>query len=53
MRLYVMMFLQDLYRWWFLLKCSQNKMSVVSRSWSDVTSDQRFQVAKSGEPTIA
>merc|ERR1712025_129583 len=33
---------QDLYRWWFLLKCSKNKMSVVSRSWSDVTSDSRF-----------
>merc|ERR1712062_564228 len=36
---------QDLYRWWFLLKCSANKMSVVSRSWSDVTSDRRFKVS--------
>merc|ERR1712062_128617 len=36
---------QDLYRRWFLLKCSANKMSVVSRSWSDVTSDRRFKVS--------
>merc|ERR1712061_898093 len=28
---------QDLYRWWFLSKCSKSKMSVVSRSWLDVT----------------
>merc|ERR1712061_53129 len=33
---------QDLYRWWFLLKCSKSKMSVVSRSWLDVNSDKRF-----------
>ena len=34
--------LQDLYRWWFLSKCSKSKMSVVSRSWLDVTSDRRY-----------
>merc|ERR1712061_350330 len=33
---------QDLYRWWFLSKCSKSKMSVVSRSWLDVTSDRRY-----------
>ena len=33
---------QDLYRWWFLSKCSKSKMSVVSRSWLDVTSDKRY-----------
>jgi len=40
---------QDLYRWWFLLKCSKNKMSVVSRSWADVTSDERFKILGSRE----
>ena len=37
---------QDLYRWWFLLKCSKSKMSVVSRSWLDVNSDKRFRSSK-------
>ena len=27
---------QDLYRWWFLQRCSKGRMSVVSRSWSEV-----------------
>ena len=40
---YILFFLhQDLYRWWFLSKCSKSKMSVVSRSWLDVTSDKRY-----------
>merc|ERR1711908_213655 len=34
--------IQDLYRWWFLRKCSQNKMSVVSRSWAEVVADPRY-----------
>merc|ERR1712018_131366 len=33
---------QDLYRWWFLMKCSNNKMSLYSRSWSEVTNDPRY-----------
>merc|ERR1712032_1476678 len=33
---------QDLYRWWFLRKCSKGRMSVTSRSWSEVTSDERY-----------
>merc|ERR1711899_430860 len=37
---------QDLYRWWFLSKCSKSKMSVVSRSWLDVTSDKRYKPNK-------
>ena len=36
---------QDLYRWWFLRKCSQNKMSVVSRSWAEVVADPRYKAA--------
>ena len=34
---------EDLYRWWFLSKCSKGRMSVTSRSWSEVTSDPRYQ----------
>merc|ERR1712218_576598 len=37
---------QDLYRWWFLSKCSKSKMSVVSRSWLDVISDKRYKANK-------
>ena len=37
---------QDLYRWWFLLKCSKNKMKVISRSWSEVASDPRYKPGK-------
>lgn len=33
---------QDLYRWWFLMKCSKGKMSLYSRSWSEVTNDHRY-----------
>merc|ERR1712066_1031393 len=33
---------QDLYRWWFLMKCSKGKMSLYSRSWTEVTNDQRY-----------
>merc|ERR1712043_144094 len=33
---------EDLYRWWFLTKCSKGRMSVTSRSWSEVTSDPRY-----------
>merc|ERR1711992_7663 len=33
---------EDLYRWWFLSKCSKGRMSVTSRSWSEVTSDPRY-----------
>merc|ERR1711981_210404 len=33
---------EDLYRWWFLSKCSMGRMSVTSRSWSEVTSDPRY-----------
>ena len=43
-------FFQDLYRWWFLLKCSKAKMSVVSRSWLDVTSDKRYKKHKNSSP---
>merc|ERR1712241_719907 len=37
---------QDLYRWWFLSKCSKSKMSVVSRSWLEVISDKRYKANK-------
>merc|ERR1712025_874366 len=33
---------EDLYRWWFLSKCSKGRMSLYSRSWSEVTSDPRY-----------
>merc|ERR1711894_182718 len=33
---------QDLYRWWFLMKCSKGKMSLYSRSWTEVTNDRRY-----------
>merc|ERR1712113_1045447 len=33
---------QDLYRWWFLMKCSKGKMSLYSRSWTEVTNDERY-----------
>merc|ERR1719483_1604002 len=33
---------EDLHRWWFLSKCSKNRMAVVARSWLDVARDPRF-----------
>merc|ERR1711892_1294994 len=33
---------KDLRSWWFLSKCSKNRMTVVSRSWVDVARDPRF-----------
>merc|ERR1712179_562110 len=33
---------EDLYRWWFLSRCSNKRLSVISRSWSDVRSDPRY-----------
>merc|ERR1711879_502296 len=39
---------QDLYRWWFLQRCSKGRMSVVSRSWSEVTQDERYKAAVRG-----
>ena len=38
--------LQDLYRWWFKSRCSDNKMSVVARPWLEVVQDSRY---KKGE----
>ena len=34
--------LQDLYRWWFKSRCSDNKMSVVARPWLEVVKDSRY-----------
>jgi len=33
---------QDLYRWWFSMKCSKGRMSLYSRSWTEVTNDERY-----------
>ena len=44
--IYLFISIQDLYRWWFLVKCSKSKMSVKSRSWIDVTSDKRYKANK-------
>merc|ERR1711990_667943 len=33
---------QDLYRWWFLMKCTKGRMSLYSRSWSEVSNDPRY-----------
>merc|ERR1712055_536405 len=33
---------QDLHRWWFLSTCSNGRMNVISRSWSEVRRDPRF-----------
>merc|ERR1711997_1444075 len=33
---------QDLYRWWFSMKCSKGRMSLYSRSWTEVTNDRRY-----------
>merc|ERR1711934_1305676 len=33
---------RDLYRWWFESRCSNKRMSVISRSWSEVRADPRF-----------
>merc|ERR1712126_205128 len=34
--------IEDLHRWWFLMKCSKSKFTVHSRSYSEVTNDKRF-----------
>ena len=33
---------QDLYRWWFLMKCSAGIMRVYSRSYEEVSKDKRY-----------
>jgi hypothetical protein len=33
---------QDLYAWWFHLKCARGKMFVYSRALVEVTGDPRF-----------
>eukprot|EP00091_Calanus_sinicus_P003762 TRINITY_DN13946_c0_g1_i2.p1 TRINITY_DN13946_c0_g1~~TRINITY_DN13946_c0_g1_i2.p1 ORF type:complete len:129 (-),score=37.75 TRINITY_DN13946_c0_g1_i2:60-446(-) len=33
---------EDLHRWWFLMKCSMGQFSVYSRSYSEVVADKRF-----------
>merc|ERR1711935_253127 len=33
---------RDLYRWWFESSCSNSRMLVASRSWSEVRADPRF-----------
>jgi hypothetical protein len=37
---------QDLYAWWFQMKCAKGKMFVYSRTLAEVTRDPRF---KDGE----
>eukprot|EP00092_Neocalanus_flemingeri_P066613 GFUD01081177.1.p1 GENE.GFUD01081177.1~~GFUD01081177.1.p1 ORF type:complete len:139 (+),score=40.83 GFUD01081177.1:51-467(+) len=39
--------IQDLNRWWFLMKCSRSRFSVFGRSYLDVVSDKRYK-KKSG-----
>ena len=38
--------IQDLFRWWFLMKCNNTKLSVISRSYSEVAKDKRYQKLK-------
>ena len=33
---------EDLHRWWFLMKCSKARFSVYSRSYTEVVGDKRF-----------
>jgi len=40
---------EDLYRWWFQVKCSNGRMSVQSRSWSAVVNDPRYKAFKAGK----
>merc|ERR1712106_86253 len=37
---------EDLHRWWFLMKCSRSKFSVYSRPYSEVVGDKRFRQQK-------
>jgi hypothetical protein len=34
--------IQDLHRWWFLMKCSNSRLSVYGRSYNEVVSDKRY-----------
>merc|ERR1711915_212714 len=33
---------RDLHRWWFLSKCSNNRMTVIGRPWVEVVRDPRY-----------
>merc|ERR1711892_1113786 len=37
---------KDLYIWWFLSRCSGNKMRVVGRSWGEVVKDKRYKAQR-------
>ena len=36
--------IQDLYEWWFKMRCSKGRMMLESRQWRDVVTDPRFMV---------
>merc|ERR1719483_2024834 len=38
--------IQDLHRWWFLMKCSSTRLSVIARSYTQVVQDKRFTKTK-------
>ena len=38
--------IHDLHRWWFLMKCSNTRLSVIARSYTQVVQDKRFTKTK-------
>ena len=34
--------IQDLHRWWFLMKCSNSRLSVYGCSYNEVVADKRY-----------
>jgi hypothetical protein len=36
--------IQDLFAWWFKMRCSSGKMRVEGTQWRDVVTDPRFEV---------
>ena len=40
--------LQDLYRWWFRMVCSNGNMRIKPRRWGDVVRDPRYELTYGG-----
>ena len=40
--------LQDLYRWWFRMVCSNGNMRIKPRQWGEVVRDPRYELTYGG-----
>ena len=38
--------IQDLYRWWFRMVCSNGRMRLQARRWGEVVRDPRYEITQ-------